>query len=150
MKKKNKYYFQLRPWHFIIALAAFFLLTIIVSEIQLRKIPGKEHSETSLEPHEAFLDDKIRFVFFYDENSDLCKKQRQNIELLAMESDDEIGFYEINLNENPHYSYEYNISGVPNILVFKGEEELFRIMGMVSFSNLQLIYSNLYNKYVRL
>ncbi len=90
-----------------------------------------------------FENDDIRFVFFYDRNSQLCGKMRFNIEKLIENDQELINFYAIDINKNPNAFFEHNVSGIPNILVFKGDKEIKRIMGVVPYDNLRRIVRTL-------
>lgn len=64
---------------------------------------------------------------------------KSNIEHLRLNTDN-IRIYKVNVNRYPHLIDKYNISGVYNILIFSNVIGNKRIMGVVSYSNLEMIY----------
>jgi thioredoxin-like negative regulator of GroEL len=91
--------------------------------------------------------DKIDFVFFHNPDSELSEKMRFEVERLAQKNYENINFYSIDVSKNPVVFYEYNVSGIPNILVFNGEKEIKRIMGLVPYKNLLKIAQRIENEY---
>lgn len=141
--KDKKYYFQFAPWHFIVIIVAFYFSTTIIADKEMKNIPIVEKTKYISSITDISILDGINFVFFYDEDSDLSQKMRFNLDLLAQKEDSKANFFEVNLAHHPEYYHQYKISGTPNILVFKDNEELFRIMGMVPSNNLEMIYSRI-------
>lgn len=136
--------FQLKSWHFIVATVMFYILTVIISEIRIKQMPLASAKTNLIELDGIkFEDDNIRFVFFHDSNSILCEKMRFNIEQFVDNEPDIIYFYSIDISKYPKAFYEHNVSGIPNILVFKGNREVKRIMGIVPFENLKMIAQTL-------
>ncbi len=136
--------FQLKPWHFIIATVAFYTLTVVLSGIRVKEMSYVSAETNLIELDKIkFEDDDVHFVFFHDRNSQLCRKMRFNIEQFIENEQEEICFYEIDIHRNPKVFYEHNVSGIPNILVFKGNKEIKRIMGVVSYKNLKKIVQSL-------
>lgn len=138
MSYKN---FRFRPWHFIGAILLFYALTGVISEIKMRQMPVSETKKPFLtEVDEIIFDeeDGIRFIFFYRKDSEVCRKMRYNIEQLAEKVPDHIHMYAVDIERYPHID-KYNVSGIPNILIFKGDKEIKRIMGVVSPKNLEKI-----------
>ena len=137
----NKHSFYFKPWHFVLAIGIFGVLTGIVAERKVNDIPIPENGNSILtELHEIDLDiEGITFLFFYRKDSELCQKMRYNIEQLDAENLHGINFYAMNIEENTEYFYKYNISGIPNLLIFDGDVEIKRVMGIVSTDNLEKI-----------
>lgn len=79
-------------------------------------------------------------VLFYVDSSDVCRKMEENLIRLKNET----GYthiHKINADLYPDLVHKYNISGVPNILLLKKGIDHGRIMGVVSFSNIKMIYN---------
>jgi len=131
---------QLKTWHFVVATVLFYILTMVISEARVKQMPLASAKTNLIELDEIkFEDDDIRFIFFHDNNSQLCGKMRFNIEQFIENEQEEIPFYAIDVNKNPKAFYDHNVSGIPNILVFKGDKEIKRIMGVISYKNLKRI-----------
>jgi len=77
-------------------------------------------------------------VFPWQQLSTLWK-MRFNIEQFIENEQGMASFYAIDVSKNPKAFYDHNVSGIPNILVFKGNKEIKRIMGVVSYENLKRI-----------
>lgn len=132
--------FKLEPWHFVIAIVIFYILTVVVADIKLKQMPLASVNTHLIELEEIeFYNEELNFVFFYDGSSELCEKMRFNIEKLIENDQESLYFYAIDVSKNPGPFYEYNVSGIPNILIFRGNLEIKRIMGMVSYENLTSI-----------
>ena len=131
---------QLKTWHFVVATVLFYVLTILISETRVKQMPLASAKTNLIALEEIkFEDDDIRFVFFHDSNSQLCGKMRFNIEQFIENEQGMASFYAIDVSKNPKAFYDHNVSGIPNILVFKGNKEIKRIMGVVSYENLKRI-----------
>lgn len=132
--------FKLGPWHFVIVIVIFYILTVVVSDINLKQMPLASVNTNLIELEDIeFYNEDLNFVFFYDGSSELCEKMRFNIEKLIENDQEPLYFYAIDVSKNPSPFYEYNVSGVPNVLIFRGNKEIKRIMGVVSYENLTSI-----------
>lgn len=132
--------FKLEPWHFIMAIVIFYILTVVVADIKLAQMPLASVNTHLIELEEIALNnEELNFVFFHDSSSELCEKMRFNIEKLIESDQEPLCFYAIDVSKNPGPFYEHNVSGIPNILIFKGNKEIKRIMGVVSYENLTSI-----------
>ncbi|SCD20421.1 Thioredoxin-like domain [Proteiniphilum saccharofermentans] len=132
--------FKLASWHFIIAIVVFYILTVMVADIKVKQMPLASVHTNLIEIEEIELNnEELNFVFFHDSNSELCEKMRFNIEKLIESNHEPVCFYAIDVSKNPRPFYEHNVSGTPNILVFKGDREIKRIMGVVPYKNLTSI-----------
>jgi len=144
MKTKN-YCLCLQPWHFILLLAVFYMVTCLVSGMKSEKMPEAK-AESSFSSFDGeFIEEGYCFIFFYNEESELCNKMRYSVEQFAAKSDENFHFFEVNVNANPKYYREFNVSGIPNLLIFKEKKELIRIMGLVPESNLEKARKKLKN-----
>lgn len=84
------------------------------------------------------------FVLFYIEDSDFCGEMSRNLNQLAKNKQgDNTNFFKLNVGRYPESVQGYNISGVPNIFIFKDGKKYRRIMGLVSTHNLEIIYNKL-------
>ncbi|MCE5205170.1 MAG: thioredoxin family protein [Porphyromonadaceae bacterium] len=142
MKKQS---FKLSPWHFLLAIVIFFILTGFIAEKIVKDIPISEKGNSILtELHEIDLDkEDITFLFFYRKDSELCRKMRYNIKQLDANNLHGINFYAMDIEESTDYYYKYNISGIPNLLIFNGDVEIKRVMGIVSTDNLEEIVNRI-------
>jgi len=125
-----------KPYNLIIL---FFVLTCIISENKVQKMPTLEKGNNLAEWSDSISNEGVQFVFFYERNSDACNKVRYNLNLLAEQTSENVSFLEINIDNYPEYCEKYNISGIPNILIFNSNMECGRIMGIVSLENMKLI-----------
>lgn len=141
----NKHFFYFKPQHFVLATVIFCILTGIIAGKKVNNIPLAEKESSILtEVDEVNLDKEgITFLFFYRKDSELCRKMRYNIEQLDAENLHGIHFYAMDIEENTEYYYKYNISGIPNLLIFNGDAETKRVMGIVSTNNLERIVNKI-------
>lgn len=140
--------FKLKTWHFAVILLGFIILTNIIGTINLKAMPAIGNDSTLKEVDRIEMThNTIDFILFYSEEAESCKKMEYNLDRLARQVQNEnTGFYKININERPDIVSEYNISGVPCTLIFNNGEECNRIMGIVSQSNLEMIYNRISNQ----
>lgn len=131
---------KLKYGYFVIAIGLFYILTVVVADRKLERAP-LPMGESRLSPFEGttFESEELYFLFFYDGDSELSQKMRANVENLLEEGLAPGLFYAVDAREHPRLYYDNNVSGVPNILVFKEEKEVKRIMGFVSSENLSKI-----------
>ncbi len=130
--------------YFTIAIGLFYILTVVLTDLKLKQI-SLPVGESLLIPLEEikFESEKLHFLFFYDSDSELSQKMRANVEKLLEEGCSSELFYAVDVREHPQLYYDHNVSGVPNILVFRGDKEIKRIMGIVSSKNLSKIVKRL-------
>jgi Thioredoxin. len=132
----KKRHLQLRPGHFIFLMILFSLCICRIADIKIKNMPESDLTEC-FPAFEGELPEGYNFIFFHDGN-ELSNKMRYNLEQTVIRNQ-HIHYFEVDVNKESRYYYDYNVSGVPNILIFKGEKEIKRIMGMVSQANLQKI-----------
>jgi len=137
----NQQTFYLKPWHFLSAILLFTLLMGILTGKDVRNIPLLMEEDSLLtELNEIDFDKEgTTFLYFYRKDSQLCQKMRYNIEQLDAKNLQGVHFYAMDIEENMDYFYKYNISGIPNLLIFNGDTEAKRVMGIVSTGNLEKI-----------
>lgn len=137
----NQQTFYLKSWHFLSAILLFTLLMGILTGKDVRNIPLLMEEDSLLtELNEIDFDKEgTTFLYFYRKDSELCQKMRYNIEQLDAKNLQGVHFYAMDIEENIEYFYKYNISGIPNLLIFNGDTEAKRVMGIVSTGNLEKI-----------
>ncbi|WP_294082837.1 thioredoxin family protein [Proteiniphilum sp. UBA5384] len=137
----NQQTFYLKSWHFLSAILLFTLLMGILTGKDVRNIPLLMEEDSLLtELNEIDFDKEgTTFLYFYRKDSELCQKMRYNIEQLDAKNLQGVHFYAMDIEENMDYFYKYNISGIPNLLIFNGDTEAKRVMGIVSTGNLEKI-----------
>lgn len=135
---------RIKPEYFILALIVVISLCYILGnrEIENQDQLGTNSSLINITPDK--LQDSISmgmsFVLFYQPNSDVCKNMECKLNRLALEKGKMVRFNTVNIKDENDVTDKYNISGTPNILLFKNGQEYKRIMGIVPFSNLEMIY----------
>lgn len=134
--------FQLKEIHFIILIILFTGILHLLDD--LRKKEYKSTKNNIPEVGSTFFADSLNqktlcLVLFYTNDSDIYNEMTNNLENLLLRTDN-IHIYKINTDKYPDIAYTYNICGVPNILIFRNGIEDKRIMGVVSYSNLEMIY----------
>lgn len=137
----NQQTFYLKPWHFLSAILLFTLVMGVLTGKNVRNIPLLVEGDSLLtELNEIDFDKEgTTFLYFYRKDSQLCQKMRYNIEQLDAKNLQGVNFYAMDIEENIEYFYKYNISGIPNLLIFNGNTEAKRVMGIVSTGNLEKI-----------
>ncbi len=137
----NQQTFYLKPWHFLSAILLFTLVMGVLTGKNVRNIPLLVEGDSLLtELNEIDFDKEgTTFLYFYRKDSQLCQKMRYNIEQLDAKNLQGVHFYAMDIEENMDYFYKYNISGIPNLLIFNGDTEAKRVMGIVSTGNLEKI-----------
>jgi hypothetical protein len=142
MLKNNTSPFQLRAGHFAVLIAAFFLCTTWLSAIRIRRMPESTQAVAFPTLDGRPTGAALCAVFFHD-GSPLCNKMRYNWEQVALHDRPDLHYRVADVAAHPQYGDEYRLSGLPVILVFKNDEEVLRIMGIVSQSNLKKIYAKI-------
>lgn len=152
MKKENQQNrwknFHFEAWHFVFLLIASIILTTAVGDMKLKAMPRITNENSLLidltgkVPIDS-ISEEVSFVLFYNDSSDICEKMEYNINQLAQKENQGIKFYKINVDKHPREALKHNISGVPNTLILKNNKEVDRIMGIVSVSNLEMIYDRI-------
>lgn len=135
---------DLKPGHFILALIILISFCYILEYLEIENKDQLEINPSLIKITPDKLQDSISgevcFVLFYESNSGICKNMEYKLNRLAWEKHNKVRFYKINIKDKRDIAEKYNISGTPNILLFKNGHEYKRIMGVVSFSNLEMIY----------
>jgi len=148
---KNKWNnIRLKPWHFCLVMIALFLLTIVLGEIKFEMMPSEKSNEftklTEIDPQS--LSDSIAsdysFVLFYSRESELCEKMEHCVNEMIEEKNSDVKFFKVDVEKYNHEVFwEYGVSGVPCLIIFKDKKEVKRVMGLVSESNLCMIHDRI-------
>ena len=80
---------------------------------------------------EVKLSGKITVVDFFADWCGPCRKLSPIIEEIEQEFSDRVKFTKINTDENIDLAREYQISGIPTLLVFKNGELVERMVGLM-------------------
>lgn len=142
---KNKWVdFRLKKWHFGAAFAVLVLLTNIIAYISLKKNVSNGSEITEIDGN---MGSETNFVLFYAEESETCNIMEHNLYKVAQSVADTSAtrFNKINITKHPELCDKHMISGIPSILIFKNGQEVNRIVGVVSESNLKFIYRKVSN-----
>jgi len=138
--------FLLRAWHFGLLFVCLAILTFSIDCMELRNAPESfescfvEVSQTEvLDTNNA----RLCCILFHDGESEFNRKMEYNINESVPAHLSDIGFYKVNVVDNRQISADYRISGVPSLLVLKDGQEMNRILGVVSTSNLQQIFNKI-------
>jgi hypothetical protein len=139
MLKNNTHPLLLRAAHFAVLIPAFFLCTILLSAIQIRHMPESDLADGLPAFSGQQSQTGFHAIFFHD-NSPMSNKMQYNLQQAAPPC---LYCSAANVVTHPHYCADYRLSSVPTLLIFNEEEEILRIMGLVSPSNLKKIYAKL-------
>lgn len=136
---------RIKTYHFLIAFFLIILIISIVGNILFNDIPSPQKSEELENLNtKSFIhithQDTLSAVLLYDDNSDSYKKMEYLISISRSGSN--LKFYKMNVED---YPLSYQISGVPTVLFLKHGQEVSRIMGFVSESNLRMIIKRIEN-----
>lgn len=75
--------------------------------------------------------DKVTIVDFFADWCGPCRKLSPIIEEIEQELSDKAKFTKINTDENIDLARDYQISGIPTLLVFKNGELVERMVGLM-------------------
>lgn len=71
-----------------------------------------------------------------------CKAIAPTVEALAGEYDGKLKVVKLNVDENPKTPANYNVRGIPNLILFKGGEVQEQIVGAVPKAKLEEAIKN--------
>ena len=74
---------------------------------------------------------KVTIVDFFADWCGPCRKLSPIIEEIEQELGEKVKFTKINTDENIELAREYQISGIPTLLVFKNGEMVERMVGLM-------------------
>lgn len=72
-----------------------------------------------------------------------CKAIAPTVEALAGEYDGQLKVVKLNVDDNPKTPANYNVRGIPNLILFKGGEVREQIVGAVPRAKLEAAIKNL-------
>ena len=72
-----------------------------------------------------------------------CKAIAPTVEALAGEYDGQLKVVKLNVDDNPKTPANYNVRGIPNLILFKGGEVQEQIVGAVPRAKLEVAIKNL-------
>ena len=81
-------------------------------------------------------------VDFFAESSGPCKVQSPILKEIAAEMGDKIKIIKIDVDKNQQIAAQYNIQGVPTLMLFKNGNTLWRQSGVSSKNDLMQIIKN--------
>lgn len=138
--------FRLKTWHFGVAFAVLLLLTHVIAYSSFGE-SNDNRAEAMIEIKDS-IGQGTNFVLFYIEGSKPCNVMEQNMYKVIQSVADtsSVKFNKIDIVKHPELYGKHNISGVPSILIFNNGEEINRITGVVSESNLKFIYKRVSKK----
>lgn len=88
--------------------------------------------------------DKPVLVDFWAEWCGPCRMIAPAVEAVAEKFSDKASVYKMNVDENMNVPQQYGIRGIPTLILFKGGQEVERVVGAVSREAME----NVVSKYV--
>ena len=85
---------------------------------------------------EVINSDKLTFVDFYATWCGPCRKLSPILEEVETELSDRVNFAKIDTDDNIDAAKEYQVSGLPTLLVFKNGEVVERMVGLMPKSSI--------------
>ena len=138
---------ELQPIHFIMAIVLFGVLTNLVGHSHFSGSLTEIRQDKLIELNDGNFLERISrstsFVLFYVDNSDLCEEMNRNLNQIAEKENGNVDFFKLNVEKYPKSIEGYNVSGTPNIYIFKNGKVYKKIMGIVSVHNLEIICKKL-------
>ncbi len=80
---------------------------------------------------EVINSDKVTVVDFFADWCGPCRKLSPIIEEIEQELSEKVKFTKINTDDNVQLAQNYQISGIPTLLVFKNGELVQRMVGLM-------------------
>lgn len=144
MNRLNKIY--IKTWHFGLLFVILFTLTNIIDTSSVKSTPQFIYDNRSIELDnnsisEVISSSQYSFILFYSKDCDLCKKMEDNLSQLMNKHQDR--YYKLNIDDYSDSIDYLMISGTPTISIYKDGKEIKRIMGVVSISNMEMIYERI-------
>lgn len=135
---------RLRPLHFIVVFVMIIAACYFAGEFHCSGKVQHFHGESSLVEidstnFDSHISGRVCFILFYTPHSVLCSEMENKLNKLSAKVRG-VYFYKFDVEGCETIVNRYNVSGVPNILIFRNGKEEKRIMGVVPLSNLEMIY----------
>lgn len=145
MEKLKK--FQFKTWHFGLLFVTLLVLTNILDAMTINNIAQIQDSNL-VELSDKTFDDAISsselsFVLFNKKHCELSDKMEYNLNQLEKNQNIRIKLYKLDIEEFPQKYNDYYITGTPTVSIYKNGKEIERILGIVSVSNLAIIYNRI-------
>jgi len=81
---------------------------------------------------DVLASDKPALVDFWAEWCGPCRMIAPTVEAIAEDYQDKARVYKMNVDENMNVPQQYGIRGIPTLILFKGGQEVERIVGAVT------------------
>lgn len=94
---------------------------------------------------EVINSDKLTVVDFYATWCGPCRKLSPILEEVETELSGRVNFAKIDTDDNIDAAKEYQVSGLPTLLVFKNGEVVERMVGLMPKSSIITNIENIYN-----
>ena len=85
---------------------------------------------------EVIKSDKVAVVDFFADWCGPCRKLSPILEEIEQDLSDNVKFTKINTDDNIEAAKEYQVSGLPTLLVFKNGEVVERMVGLMPKSSI--------------
>ena len=144
MNRLNKIY--IKTWHFALLFVILFTLTNILEATSMKSMPESLYDNKSIELDNSSISEVISssqysVILFYSKDCDLCKKMEDNLSQVMHKHQET--YYKLNIDDYSDVTDHFMISGTPTISIYKDGKEINRILGVVSVSNLEMIYERI-------
>lgn len=135
---------RFRPLHFIAVFVMIAVACYFAGEFHRSGKVKRFSKESSLIEIDSasfgsHIKDCVCVVLFYTPHSTLCLEMEDKLNELKSKTGG-MHFYKFNVESCESIADCYNVSGVPNMLIFREGKEEKRIMGVIPFSNMEMIY----------
>tara|TARA_Y100001978_G_scaffold86147_1_gene77182 strand:+ start:460 stop:1005 length:546 start_codon:yes stop_codon:yes gene_type:complete len=115
---------QILKWG-IILLILFSLIFIFKNTLFKSSLALKSYGAISMDPEEAFHNNKPTFLEFYADWCEVCQEMAPSIISLRSDYQSDINFVFLNVDNSKWENYvkQYKINGIPEIILFNDDAE---------------------------